>query len=122
MFQKFPCTFLGFARVLVLSSLAGACSPVDIPPAGGDVVDDPACDLDCQIFGCACAACPPPEGYGEIMCPGSGVAHMIADSAYCSSPPHPSCVLSDVRWTCPSGAVVRPWCCDWPDWSTGPSP
>jgi hypothetical protein len=53
------------------------------------------------------------------MCPGVGIAYMIADSAYCPEAPDPACILSDVKWACPSGAAVRPWCCPWPDWTDG---
>jgi hypothetical protein len=97
----------------LLTMLLCSCHPTPEPPPCDD-------GLDCTIYGCACVACPPPQGYGEIMCPGNGdPGPMIADSAYCPDAPDPRCVLSDVTWTCPSGATVRPWCCPWPDWSDG---
>lgn len=96
--------------VMVLMLLIVSCVPAP----------EPACvELECSIYGCACVACPPPQGYGEIMCPGEGIAHMIADSAYCPEAPDPRCELSNITWTCPSGATVRPWCCPWPDWTDG---
>lgn len=69
---------------------------------------------DCEIYGCPCAYCPPPEGYGEVMCPGDGVAYMIADSR-CETVP-PECTPGLVTWTCADGTAVTPLCCEWPTW------
>jgi hypothetical protein len=91
--------------LLLAVPLGSSCCPEE--------TDAPA---PCEVYGCPCSPCPPPETVGEVMCGPAGdeIAYMIADSAACADPPAPGCFLGSASWACEDGTVTTPWCCPWP--------